>query len=100
LAGTYTARNITFDTNTTNMISPDLPWRQELARFNTLFPKNTALLVVMVDGTTPDIAEDAAAALFARIETRPDLFATARRPDGGPFFERYGLLFLPTEQGQ
>jgi hopanoid biosynthesis associated RND transporter like protein HpnN len=99
-AGAYTARNISFDTDTTNMISPDLPWRQDLAKFNALFPQNIGLLVVMVDGKTPDIAEDAAAALFARIQSRPDLFATARRPDGGPFFQRYGLLFLPTEQVQ
>ena len=63
-------------------------------------PQNTGLLVVMVDGTTPDIAEDAAAALFAKIETRPDLFATARRADGGPFFQRYGMLFLPVDQVQ
>ena len=100
LAATYTARNISFDTDTTNMISPDLPWRQELAHFNKQFPQNIGLLVVMIDGKTPDIAEDAAAALFEKIQARPDLFATARRPDGGPFFARYGMLFLPTEQVQ
>lgn len=98
LAGVYTARNITFDTDTTNMISPELPWRQDLAKFNERFPQNTGLLVVMIDGATPDIAEDATAALFERIETRPDLFATARRPDGGAFFQRYGLLFLPASE--
>jgi hopanoid biosynthesis associated RND transporter like protein HpnN len=97
LAGFYTARNIGFDTDTTNMISPELPWRQELSRFNDLFPQNSGLLVVMVDGATPDIAEDAAAALFERVAARPDLFASARRADGGPFFQRYGLLFLKTE---
>ena len=100
LAATYTARNISFDTDTTNMISPDLPWRQELARFNQQFPQNTGLLVVVIDGKTPDVAEDATVALFEKIKSRPDLFATARRPDGGPFFERYGMLFLPTEQVQ
>lgn len=98
LAATYTARNLRMDTDTTNMISPELPWRQELAKFNALFPQNTGLLVVMVDGRTPDIAEDAAAALFARIAARPDLFATARRADGGPFFQRYGLMFLSTAE--
>jgi hopanoid biosynthesis associated RND transporter like protein HpnN len=100
LAGVFTARNISFDTDTTNMISPDLPWRQELANFNEHFPQNIGLLVVMIDGRTPDIAEDAAAALYERIKARPDLFATARRPDGGPFFQRYGMLFLPTDQVQ
>lgn len=99
-AGAFTARHLAMDTDTANMISPDLPWRKDLAHFNGLFPQNTGLLVVMIDGKTPDAAEDAAAALFAKIEPRKDLFATARRADGGPFFEKYGLLFLPTDQVQ
>lgn len=99
-AGVFTARHLGMDTDTANMISPDLPWRKDLAHFNTLFPQNTGLLVVMIDGKTPDAAEDAAAALFAKIQTRKDLFATARRADGGPYFEKYGLLFLPVEQVQ
>lgn len=99
-AGLFTARHLAMDTDTANMISQDLPWRKDLTHFNTLFPQNTGLLVAMIDGKTPDAAEDAAAALFARIQSRPDLFATARRADGGPFFEKYGLLFLPTEQVQ
>lgn len=99
-AGLFTARHLSMDTDTANMISQDLPWRKDLTHFNTLFPQNTGLLVVMIDGKTPDAAEDAAAALFAKIEARKDLFATARRADGGPFFEKYGLLFLPTDQVQ
>ncbi len=99
-AGAFTARHLGMDTDTANMISPDLSWRKDLAHFNSLFPQNTGLLVVMIDGKTPDAAEDAAAALFAKIQSRPDLFATARRADGGPFFEKYGLLFLPTDQVQ
>jgi hopanoid biosynthesis associated RND transporter like protein HpnN len=99
-AGAFTARHLSMDTDTANMISPDLPWRKELAHFNTLFPQNTGLLVVMIDGKTPDAAEDAAAALFSKIQTRKDLFATVRRADGGPYFEKYGLLFLPVDQVQ
>ena len=99
-AGVFTARHLGMDTDTANMISPDLSWRKDLAHFNSLFPQNTGLLVVMIDGKTPDAAEDAAAALFAKIEARKDLFATARRADGGPYFEKYGLLFLPTDQVQ
>ncbi len=100
VAGVFTARHLGMDTDTANMISPELPWRKELAHFNALFPQNTGLLVVMIDGKTPDAAEDAAAALFDKIKTRKDLFTTARRADGGPYFEKYGLLFLPVEQVQ
>ncbi|HEX6119694.1 MAG TPA: MMPL family transporter, partial [Dongiaceae bacterium] len=56
------------------------------------------LLVVMVDSRTPDLAEDAAAQLFNAISKRTDLFQSVRRADGGPFFDRYGLLFLDTKE--
>ncbi len=96
----YVVHAFRMDTDTANMISPELPWRKQVAHFNDLFPQNTGLLVIVVDGKTPDAAEDATAALFQKLQTRSDLFASVRRPDGGPFFEQHGLLYLPTDQVQ
>jgi hypothetical protein len=96
-AGLYAARTLTMDTDTARMIAEDLPWKQQMARINAAFPQNTGLLVAMVDGDTPDAAEDAAAALFAKMQARPDLFATVRRADGGPFYDQYGMMLLDTE---
>jgi len=93
-AAVYAARTLTMDSNTANMISPKLPWKQEMARIDTAFPQDAGLLVVMIDSHTPDLAEDAAARLFAKISERTDLFQSVRRADGGPFFDRYGMLFL------
>jgi hypothetical protein len=100
LAGMFAARTLTMDTNTADMISPDLLWKRQSAYFDKLFPQSTDELVVVVDGRTPDQAEDAARRLYEALETRPDLFRSVRRADGGPFFERYGLMFLSTEQLQ
>jgi len=100
MAGLYTVRSLGMDTDTANMISSDLPWRKDVAHFNEIFPQNSGLLVVLVDGATPDATEDAAAALYERIKTRSDLFKTVRRADGGPFFEKYGLLFLSVPELQ
>ncbi|MFZ5790504.1 MAG: MMPL family transporter [Pseudomonadota bacterium] len=100
LAGMYAARTLTMDTNTADMISPDLLWKRQSAYFDKLFPQNTDELVVVVGGRTPDQAEDAAQRLYEALETRSDLFRSVRRADGGPFFERYGLMFLSTEQLQ
>jgi hopanoid biosynthesis associated RND transporter like protein HpnN len=36
--------------------------------------------------------------LADRLKKNPALFPEVRRPDGGEFFEKNGLLFLPTEQ--
>ena len=96
-AAFYAAHTLKMDSNTANMISPSLPWKQEMQRIDVAFPQDSGLLVVMIDSQTPDLAEDAAARLFAKISERTDLFQSVRRPDGGPFFDRYGLLFLDTK---
>src|SRR5262245_49968571 len=96
-AAAYAARTLTMDTDTSRMISPELPWKQEQARINAAFPQNVGLLVGMIDGQTPDAAEDAAANLFAKMKKRADLFDSVRRPDGGPFYDQYGLMLLDTK---
>jgi hopanoid biosynthesis associated RND transporter like protein HpnN len=96
-AAIYSARTLRMDSDTANMISPSLPWKQEMRRIDAAFPQDSGLLVVMVDSRMPDLAEDAAARLFAAISERTDLFQSVRRADGGPFFDRYGLLFLDTK---
>jgi len=53
--------------------------------------------MVVVDGATPELADDAAKRLVAALKDRRDLFRTARWPSGGPFFEREGLLFFSLE---
>ena len=93
----YTARTLTMDTDTSRMISPSLPWKQAQFRINAEFPQNVGLLVVMIDGQSPDLAEDAAAALYAKMKERTDLFDTVRRADGGPFYDQYGLMLLDTK---
>jgi hypothetical protein len=100
LAGVYVIHAFRMDTDTANMISPELPWRKQVAQFNELFPQNTGLLVVVVDGKTPDATEDATAALFQKMQSRTDLFLSVRRPDGGTYFEQHGLLYLKKEEVQ
>ena len=80
--------------DTAKLISPKLEWRQRELVFETAFPQLQNLTMVVVDGATPELADDAAQRLAAALQERPDLFQTVRRPDGGPFFERNGLLLL------
>jgi hopanoid biosynthesis associated RND transporter like protein HpnN len=90
----YVADHIAIDTDSTKLISPDLPWRQREARFDADFPQSLDQIVVVVDAVTPELAERAAALLTERLSLRSELFRTVRRPDGGAFFNRNGLLFL------
>ena len=97
-ASVYAARHIAIDTNTATLISPDLPWRQREIDFARTFPQRDAVIAVVVDGSTPELAEAATAALAQRLGDNTDAILALRRPDGGPFFDRAGLLFAPTEE--
>ena len=89
------------NTDSEKLISADVGWRQREIKFDALFPQQTNLILVVIDGATPELAEAAAAGLSAKLSDRsPNLFPSVRRPDGGDFFNHNGLLFLPLPEMQ
>jgi hypothetical protein len=86
--------------DTAKLISDKVAWRQREIVMDTAFPQNGDSTIAVIDGATPELAEAAAAALTAKLAPNTHLFLSVRRPDGGPFFEREGLLFLPTKAVQ
>jgi hopanoid biosynthesis associated RND transporter like protein HpnN len=94
----YTADHFAMTADTSQLISAKLKWRQRELAFQAAFPKLDKLTMVVIDGATPELADDAASRLKAALQDKRDLFRTVRRPDGGPFFEREGLLLLPLDQ--
>jgi hopanoid biosynthesis associated RND transporter like protein HpnN len=91
----YTAKHIAIDSDSTRLISADVSWRQSERAFDAAFPQRANLIAVVVDGATPELAEQAAAGLTQRLSPQTGLFSSVWRPDGGPFFDRAGLLFEP-----
>jgi hypothetical protein len=98
LFGWYMATHLGIDASTDHLIDPKLPWRQAEAEMARLFPQNEGTLVIVVDGATPELADDAAGRLATKLASRPDMFPSVRRPDASDFFRRNGLLFLPTAE--
>lgn len=94
-AGFYTSGHFRIDTNSERLVSQNTDWRQREIHFDRLFPQRNNLILVVVDGVTPERAEYGAAALTERLLHHRDLLALVRRPDGGSFFDKNGLLFLP-----
>ena len=91
---------IRIDSDTGKLVDPNLPWQKAAADLDRQFPQNKDLIVVVVDGTTPDQSSDAAAELARRLRLRPDLFQYVRQPDAKPYFRRYGLLLLSKPEVQ
>ena len=96
----YTAQHFALNANTTDLISTKLKWRQQELAFEAAFPQFNNLTMVVVDGATPELADAAARRLAEALQGKPDLFHSVRRPDGGPFFDRYGLLLLPRRKSR
>ncbi len=92
-AAVYAVGHFAMSTNTDELLSRGLPWRVREAALNKAFPPDGSLIVVVVDGKTPELAEQGAAALADKLAAQPDLFHAVRRPDAGPFWSRNGLLF-------
>ena len=94
----YTERHIAIDTDSAKLISEDVPWRKREAAFTGAFPQRADLIAVVVDGATPELAESATAALSQQLSAQSAMFRDVWRPDGGPFFDRAGLLFESTAE--
>ncbi|HEX4301216.1 MAG TPA: MMPL family transporter [Rhizomicrobium sp.] len=97
-AGAYTALNFNMDTDSTKLISPKVQWRQREIHFDSLFPQQVNLTLIVVDGKTPELAEAGTAALAAALSKQTKIFSVVRRPDGGDFFNKNGLLFLSEDE--
>jgi len=97
VTGIYIVDHFRIDTNSERLVSQNTDWHQREIHYDKLFPQQNNLILVVVDGATPERAEYGAAALTERLERHRYLLPLVRRPDGGSFFDRNGLLFLPTE---
>src|SRR6185503_9129111 len=91
----YTGQNFAMNTDSEQLIDAKVGWRMRQARFDADFPQQSNITVAVIDGTTPELAESAAARLTEKLAANPRLFTHVRRPDGGTFFNQNGLLFLP-----
>ena len=81
------------NTDTTGLISKDLPFRKTFAEYRRNFPWFKATLVVVIDGESVDAADDASNRLFARMAAHRSRFVSLYFPRGEPFFRRNGLLY-------
>src|SRR2546423_4951797 len=98
LSGIYVAQHFEIDSRSEDLISASVPWRQRQIEFDRAFPQRDNLTLVVIQGATPERAEQAAVALRTALLQRPDLFPMVRDLQGDRFFAKNGLLYLPLQQ--
>lgn len=86
-------------TETDQLLQSDSAWGRDRTAYAEAFPQLAKPILIVVDGDTGESADRAAARLTDALS--PTVGGVVRRvwrPDGGPFFDRNGLLFLPVDE--
>ena len=87
LAGWYAAGHLGVNTDTANMISPTLPWRQHFNEFRQAFPVRDRNLLIVIDADSPAAADAFAAALLVQMRRSPETYHSILLQGEGEFFE-------------
>jgi uncharacterized protein len=97
VASYYAADHFAINTDVSNLISDDLPWRQREIKYERTLPTHEESVLVVVDAPTPELATLARAALAEELSKNKELFPTITQPDAS-FFVQNGLLFRSKDE--
>ena len=90
----YAGQNLGVNTDTADMISADLPWRQDFIAYRERFPARDRNILIVIDSQIPEQADEFAAAIAGGLRDVPTLYDAVFLAGEGEFFERNGLLYL------
>lgn len=91
----FASQHFAITTDTSRLISDDLPWRKRELAFDAAFPQQSDSILIVLDAATPDRVERASVQLAERLASDTQNFKEVTRIGAGAFFDRNGLLFLP-----
>ncbi|MBY8975701.1 MMPL family transporter [Rhodobacteraceae bacterium NNCM2] len=91
------ASTLRVDTDSSKMLSPELPFQEKALALREAFPDQKETILVVVRAANPDLADETVAKFAKLLEGRPgiaDIFA----PATDPFLLTNGMLYLSTEE--
>jgi len=96
--GVYVARNLDINTSDTDMLSAELPFRQNAIAVDKAFPQLSNNLAVVLDGRNPDKIADAADLLLGELRKHEDILGTPFDAASEPLFRKNGLLYKSQDE--
>lgn len=93
----YAATHLSMFTDTTDLLSKNLPFRANYDDFRKAFPQFSDNIAIVIDGDNADVVHRASSEISARLRAEPALFPYVFDPVDDPFFVRNGLLFLDVD---
>ncbi|MEE9161052.1 MAG: MMPL family transporter, partial [Gammaproteobacteria bacterium] len=96
----YTRNNLGMNTDTEDMLSPDLDWRKLDREISEEFPQFSSNILVVIEAPSPDQAMDAADKLYKALKQETTLFKSVFSFRSLPFFKKSSLLYLEADELQ
>jgi len=94
---TYTFSNLGINTDTTDLLSADLPFRQNGIRLENAFPQDSRAILAVVRGSYPEQTRQAVRSLRKLYQAQTTDVESVYTPESSPYFERQALLYLDTK---
>lgn len=89
----FAAFNLGINSDNVSLVAEHLQARQNYLAFTRSFPNIENVMLIVIDGETPELARHAAKTLEKALEGRSDLVKDVYVPGSGEFFEKHGLLY-------
>ncbi|OAI17776.1 hopanoid biosynthesis-associated RND transporter HpnN [Methylomonas lenta] len=94
----YTIQHLGMNTNTSDLLSQDLPFLKIRAQLDKAFPQDSAAIIVVVESPTPEQTAMAANFVNQRILSEHKLFESSYIPVDNSFFRQQGFLYLSLDE--
>lgn len=98
VVGGYLSQNIRIDTDNENMLSAELPFRQNSIALDEGFPQFEDNLLIVLDAPSADRVDSAMLALVDELKANDQVFANVYAPRGDPYLRKNSFLYLDIDQ--
>jgi uncharacterized protein len=90
----YSAKNLSINTDTAELIAPDAPFQQNRRKFEKAFSQDMHTLLLVLESDTPELTKSATKRLGRLLSNDKTNFDTIYIPNESEFFQKNGLLYL------
>jgi len=94
----YTKNNLGINTDTSTLLSQDLPFQKNRLRWEQAFPQDADNILLVVESPTAEQTSIAANLLAQQLSASQRFFEHVYIPDDNDFLKQQGLLYLDTDQ--
>ena len=94
----YIKDHLGMSTETRDMLSEDLKWRQLDIEYERVFTETLDNVLIVIESNTPDQARHSARSLFQALKTSPKFIEDIYYPADLPFFKQSAFLFMTEDE--